>query len=161
MSTSTLYKVYKTTRTEIADYRNGHGSAPPVWDWLSSHFLGIQGYYGAGDKLWALAKDERVPLNVRLCHAFTFDYAVVPPKHFGLMGEACAEMNRILEEWPQWKNCVNHWGAFSDLFNTLKVTKRCIGVGMRCTSVCDVWDNYPRYGKDRMFDCVNHVLSLP
>lgn len=159
MSRATLYKVYKTKRTQLAEFSNSHGSAPPVWEWLAVHHLGASHYYGVTDSLWKLAKDTQVPVDVRLCHAFTFDYAVVPPEHFGRMSEACAAMNRILEVWPEWKDYVNHWGAFSELFKTLKVDKRCVGIGMRCTSVADIWDNYPRYGKEKMFDCVNYVLS--
>jgi hypothetical protein len=160
MSYTSLYKIYKTKRVESDEFRNGHGSGPPVWEYLTSTYIGDGTYwFSAGEKLWALARDKRVPLDVRLCHAFTFDYAIVPPKHFGRMSEACATMNGILAAWPKWNGCVNHWGAFSETFKTLKVDKRCLGVGMRCTSVCDVWDDYPRTGKDTMFDCVSAVLS--
>ena len=158
MSYTSLYKVFKTKRVEIAEFRNGHGSGPPVWDYLTKTYLGESYWFSAGDKLWALARDKRVPLDIRMAHAFTFDYAIVLPEHFTRMSEACATMNRTLEAWPGWKDCVNHWGAFSELFKTLKVGKRCQGVGMRCTSVCDVWDSYPRRGKDRVFDCVGMTL---
>lgn len=164
MSYTSLYKVFKTKRVNVGDFRNGHGSAPPVWDWLSEKYLNGSYWFSAGDALWKLAKDVRVPIDVRLCHAFTFDYAVVVPEHFERMSQACAEMNRILEAWPKWTNCVNHWPAFSEFFKTCKVqhkiTKRCLGIGMRCTSVSDVWDYYPRHGSgDRVFDCVGYVLK--
>ena len=160
MSYTSLYDIYKTKKNEIAEFPNGHGSAPPVWAWLCKNYLGPKSYWhSAGKELWALADDPRVPLNVRLCHVFTFDYALVLPQHFQRMSEACAEMHTILYAWPDWLGCVNHWGAMSELFKTHKVGKRCQGVGMRCTSVCDVWDEYPKRNKDRVFDCVGSLLK--
>ena len=165
MSYTSLYKVFKTKRVELAEFRNSQGSAPPVWGWLTEKFLPGTGYWFSNcDSLWKLALDKRVPLDVRLCHAFTFDYAVVLPEHFERMSQACAEMNNVLNEWPKWHNCVNHWGAFSEFFKTCKVqhkiTKRRFGIGMRCTSVTDMWDDYPRHGtSNRVFDCVGYVLK--
>jgi hypothetical protein len=163
MSYTSLYKVFKTKRVELATFRNSYGSCVPVWDWLSQQYLNKDSWFGADRALWDLAEDQRVPVDVRLCHAFTFDYAVVRPEHFARMSAACVEMNRILETWPKWVGCVNHWGTMSEFFKSVKerhkITKRCLGVGMRGTSVSDVWDNYPRYGKDKVFDCVSHVLS--
>jgi hypothetical protein len=161
MSYASLYEIYKTKKVETAEYANGNGSAPPVWDYLCSHYLNVEGIYMLSNKqpLWDLSRDRAVPLNVRLCHAFTFDYAVVSPEHFSLMSEACADMQHILKLWPEWTNNVTHWGLFSEFFKTLKVDRRCLGIGMRVTSICDVWDEYPKRGKDRMFNCVEEVLA--
>jgi hypothetical protein len=161
MSYTSLYKVYKTKRIEIEEFRNSHGSAPPVWEYLAETQFGLRYYNDINPMslLWNLAYDKKVNLHVRLCHAFTFDYAYVSPEHFALMSDSAARMNVILEAWPKWAGCVNHWGLISETFKNLKVDKRCIGIGMRGTSVCDVWDNYPREGKDRMFDCVRAVLQ--
>jgi hypothetical protein len=161
MSYTSLYEIYKTKKLITKEFDNGYGSAPPVWDYLCSHYLNVESIHMLFNKqpLWNLIRDTTVPLSIRLCHAFTFDYAIVSPEHFPLMSEACADMQHILKTWPAWTNNVTHWGLFSEFFKTLKVNKRCLGIGMQVTSCSDVWDEYPKYGKDRMFNCVEEVLT--
>jgi hypothetical protein len=38
MSYTSLYKVFKTKRVELDEFRNGHGSGPPVWDYLTKTY---------------------------------------------------------------------------------------------------------------------------
>lgn len=173
MSYSTLYKVYKTRAVEITEYRNSHGTAPPLWSWLTSKFLSqnqVDCYYnclpgshwGSGDlrPLWDLARNPRVPYHFRICHAFTFDYACCPPEKVKLLANCCDLVDEEISKWPFWANSVNHWGRISETLSVLKLDKRCMGVSLDGTSVSNIWtDEYRRRSRKESlpWDCIKYV----
>src|ERR1700733_15232319 len=97
MSSSDLYRIYRTKATHYAEMRNGWGSAPAVWSYLAVKFLGREQHdYLRGDgndsELWGLGRDSRVPRELRLAHAFCFDQAMCPIERLGELAEACEEV---------------------------------------------------------------------
>ena len=66
MSTSDLYLVYKTTATHFAEFRNGWGSAPILWGYLSETYLGRPWSMLDDSELWDLVDDTRVAPSLRL-----------------------------------------------------------------------------------------------
>lgn len=160
MSTSALYRVSKTTATELHEYRNGWGSGPVIWDLLEEKHL-KRGGRGFGDdkQLWALAQDERVPLAWRLVHAFCFDGAVVTPAGLNELADACREVYE--ETQPLWPDRVNHWLKIGEDLRALAGVKigRSLGYGLTCTSVSDIWADYCwSKGKTyKPFDCVAYA----
>lgn len=162
MSTSNLYLVYKTKVREVAEFRNGHGSAPPLWGWLGMNFLGWErnsDWLFSKDMrpLWNLAKDDRVPEWARICLAMTLDRAIITVEHQQVAANACLKCHEVIDAWPEWANCVNHWKAIGEAIATVKIPKRSAGLGLSCTSVSDVWLDR---AKGRIgFDCVGYVRS--
>lgn len=139
MSTSDLYRVYRTKATHIAEYRNGHGTAPLVWGYLNVFYLGGSRYgWGIGrdlDPLWALSKDPRVPRSVRIAHAFTFDQAVCPMERITELADALDEAGKVCA----YEQHVNHWSAIAADLRAHKAKARQIGIALSCTSVSDSW----------------------
>jgi hypothetical protein len=154
MSTSHLYRIYRTKATQFAEYHNSHGSAPVVWGHLRERFLGQErfGFYQDDKPLWALARDPRVPLPLRLCHAFTFDLAFCPVEHIAGLADACERVAEITAD----ARYVNHWAAIAADLKTHKAKVRQIGVGLGCTSVCDPWE---QWRDEKSFDMWAYVLT--
>lgn len=153
MSTTTLYRLYKTKVTPFNSYQNGWLSAPKLWDHLAQKYLNRSGLFGDDKELWALARNPDVPKSFRLAHAFTFDYAYIPPKHFAMMAAVCWEIGAKLPG--------SHWSAIgSDLAEMSKLRDwRLQGAALCCTSVNDIWWRFPRRG-DEPWDCVEYVHSI-
>ena len=141
MSTSALHRVYRTTATEFTDFRNGHGSGPPVWGHLLKVYLDRDEFSWCtleNEPLWELVNDNRVPDYLRLCLAFTCDRAICPTDKFQNFAEACRK-TAIATHSP---NRVNHWNAIADAVEGHTMRAKQIGVGLGCTSVYDAWYDY-------------------
>lgn len=93
MSHSTLWAVYRTKVVMLAEYKNGHGSAPPIWDLLWSTYV-EPGYKlplmqeKRLSELWKLGTDPAVAEHHRLALQFTFDRCVVPMALWSTMAAA-------------------------------------------------------------------------
>lgn len=135
MSTSDLYRVYRTTASRVAEFRNGWGTAPLLWDHLSANFAGGRKWIFEAEYLWPLANDERVPNALRLAHAFTFDGAVCPINRTSEFADACDEVATTCAK----DGYVNHWAAVAAELRKAKARARQIGWALSCTSVNDVW----------------------
>ncbi len=65
------------------EYGNSWGFAAYIWDKMSIRYLGAQGagswMLGDPEPLWALAKDEHVPIGHRRVLRTTFDRAIIAP----------------------------------------------------------------------------------
>jgi len=146
MSYSTINVVNTKSVRAVHEVQNSWGSAPAIWNYLSTCFLGLShmplGFGAEGEaalhRLWALVTDKQVPWHLRLCHAWTFDYVVCPPERLVELAQACesagAEIKRL------YPNRVNHWPAFSyHLAKLPRLSRRVVGVGLTCTSVSDIW----------------------
>ncbi len=140
MSTSDLYFVNKKSTRHIAEFRDGHGTAPVLWSVLCVEYLGWDeydwsfGHEGKMRSLWELAFDPRVPFHLRLCHAFTFDRAVCPKDKLLELASACVETS---DKIPPGK--INHWKAIADMLLKLRTPGQSIGVALSPTSVSDCW----------------------
>lgn len=163
MSRSNLYFVYKTTVREVAEFRNSHGSAPPLWQWLCAKYLGWpeNEYIFSRDlkPMWALGINPEVPEWARICLYMTFDAGVVTAEHQERAATACEECDKVIRAWPRWIGCVNHWAAIGAAIREANIPKRAIGIGLSCTSICDPWCGSERkFGEE--FDCVGTALKV-
>lgn len=157
MSYSTIYQVFRTKSSPICEYRNAWGTGPAIWNYLSKKYLGLDGWspFLEGDGgLWALARDERVPLALRACHAITFDYALTPRDKLKEMGALVAEGGRMIEDGAH----VNHFAAIGSHLAELKLDRRAKGVGLNCTSVSDTWGQEAKYWREP-WDCYAYITG--
>jgi hypothetical protein len=167
MSYSTLWAVYRTTATEIAEYGNSWLSAPPLWNFLWREYVNRNdtGYPVSEARmkpLWDLAADSRVPLDLRIAHAMTFDHAIVKARDFRKVEEALRAVYGILQRGGACPN--SHWWAVGTAIGDLKgkLPKKAIGVGLGCTSVSDDWNHYrEKHGRVdyRIWDAVEYAKS--
>lgn len=158
MSSSDLYRVYRTKATHFAELRNGWGSAPVVWRHLVVRFLwrAPHDYLRSdNDELWRLTKDPRVPLPLRLVHAFCCDQAVCPIDRLTDLADACDCVYQITLD----RQTVNHWAAIAKLLREHKPLARQVGVGLSCTSVCDPWSGWKPENTQRAWDIFAYVES--
>lgn len=145
MSTSDLYRINKTGARHVAEFRNGHGTAPLIWGYLNQQFLGREPnawLFGNNDALWKLSSDDRVPRDVRITHAWCMDGAICPPDRLEELRAACAATGKICGR----EQHVNHWQAISEAIAAYKPRRGERGLGISCTSVSDPWIDFPRSG---------------
>lgn len=139
MSTSDLYRVYRTKAVHMTEFRNGWGTAPLLWDYLAKQFIGPDFQWVCqreGDRrLWDLYRDGRVPRSLRLVHAFTMDHIICPPDQVAEFADACDEVGRVCAR----DSHVNHWAAIATTMRQAKAKPRQLGYGLACTSVSDIW----------------------
>ena len=150
MSYSTLYEVYNTKVNCINEYKNGHGSAPPVWSLISIKHLGRE-FKMWDDKeakeLWATWKRVDIPRHRRFGLLLTFDTGIIEPDNLNEASELAKKLHFDILENSEWD--WSHWEAISgDLEKVAqKHDYRMIGVSLGCTSVSDPWEWYPN-GKE-------------
>lgn len=162
MSTSDLYRVYRTKATHYAEYRNGWGSAPPLWNYLCNTFLGSTNGWLCFDKeqsqrLWDLAIDERMPRLLRIAHAFCFDRGYCPTlqRRVKELAEACDEVARVTSK-PEH---VNHWAKIAADLRDARAKPKQVGWGISCTSVEDPWRDWK--GRCEPWDIFGLVDTAP
>lgn len=142
MSSSTLYRVYRTKATQYAEMRNGWGTAPVIWSYLCVKYLHRQPheYLLPNDTaLWDLARSEVVPRELRLVHAFCCDQAMCPMDRLAELAEACEYAWRLTSTDSA---RVNHWATVANFLRGIARKPKQIGVALNCTSVCDIWSSY-------------------
>lgn len=141
MSHSTLYAVYRTKATALAEYRNGHGTAPMIWGLLSERFLGVDFHMsmsGDVEPLWKLAYDKSVSEHLRITHAFTFDQGMCRLANTERLIPSLRKADADIIESKE-----GRWSHFNQIANSLEDHKsdhRMIGYGLGCTSVSDPWE---------------------
>lgn len=146
MSTSDLYKVYKTRAVHVTEYGNGWGTGPVLWGYLCVKHLGVQEIdwmlrhsLSSTERhpIWALRYDKNISRNIRLVHAMCCDHVVISKDLIPVMANACDEVYKTTHEF--FPDKVNHWADIAKDLREIKIEKRCQGVGLSCTSVCDNW----------------------
>jgi hypothetical protein len=141
MSTSDLYKVYKTKAKHVAEYRNGWGTGPVLWDYLCVNHLGLPDMdwliNSSHHPMWALKVDKGIHRNMRLVHAMCHDHVIISKELMPAVADACDYVYKYTHEL--FPNKANHWAEIAEDLRKIKVDKRCLGVGLSCTSVCDNW----------------------
>ena len=165
MSSTALWEVYKTTAHVIAEYRNSHGSGPPIWAIMGTRYLGWDSPYRWEDNnLWGLYKKQEIPLQWRFALLLTCDGALIPAKKEYLEQAAgwCELVGKELEVDAIWGTSkVNHWAAIGKDIRNYKPKARVIGLGLGCTSVCDPWENWPKGEISEYFDLFEELNKSP
>lgn len=155
MSSSSLYRVYRTKARYLAEYRNSHGTAPVIWGHLTERFLNKPfSMFDDLTSLWGLARDTRVPRTLRIVHAFCCDDAFCPVDRISELADAC-EVTYVATLKAGY---VNHWQSIADDLRTHKAKSRQIGISLGCTSVCDEWEYYKGSSG---FDMMSYIDSKP
>lgn len=115
MSYSALYVVFPKSVRTVAEYPNGWGTAPPLWNLLWGKYVepGCFNFPlhtadgGRGTALWKLHDDPRLEAHHRLVFWLTCDRGVIPKAMLSALASACDTVHdeiRVREP----KN-VNHW----------------------------------------------------
>jgi len=146
MSTTDLYIINGKSVSHVAEYRNGWGSGPAVWDYLSDKYVPEKPIYSLSDshmkKVWALQSDDRLAECERLALLMTFDNAFVPVHALERAGDLCIEFAGLSDDGAR----VNHWRAIGEDLKRLagvKQNRHARGAALSCTSVCDPWSDAP------------------
>jgi hypothetical protein len=122
MSRSTVYEIkFGKELVELAEFANGHGCAPVIWDALCGKYLGdpfawIMSKKGSED-LWKLAENKNIPEYQRAVLIMTFDHAFLDQSNFS---RAAADIRRFQKEFPPKSGYVNHWPNIAQMLDTLK-----------------------------------------
>jgi len=104
---------------KLAEYSNGWGWSPSIWDRAVKHVYGYEGYlmHGEGekylDRLWAEIED--LPEWVQIPVVLTFDTGVIPGQAYLSAADALDEFERRL---PSPENHVNHVPAVATLLRS-------------------------------------------
>lgn len=168
MSSSTLWRVFKTTARVVNRYTNGSGSGPPVWDLLWRTYVGptlgeadMAGVayrpkddpclrlryplheHGLRDRLWALANDTRVAEHHHVALCVTADRTLVGVPN---LVECAEHLERVAAEIVAGGSWSHMAAIAADLRaeSKSKRDRRVIGYGLGCTSVCDPWETWAR-----------------
>jgi len=162
MSSATLVVVRRNGNVEYdKEFHNSTIGAAVLWSEMAKRFL-----YGGDDnkktdwltreeeskKLWALEKDETVPLEWRVAHQFTFDYSLCAKQMFPQLVESF----RFVA--PLTNNGYNHWNDYADhIENVLAKDEECFAVGLHATSCAgDLWKPEYRRGPYNIFRDTQH-----
>jgi hypothetical protein len=145
MSTTSVYALFNTKVTLLSELRNGHGSGPPVWDYISLKLTGEK--FQMFDRVkakafWELWKDKRLNWEEKAVLLSTFDSAYIETEHLGNFADACRSVHkRIIEDTPwDW----SHWELIAHEASALHLIhdRRCLGLCVGCTSVSDPWEEF-------------------
>ncbi|HEX7909949.1 MAG TPA: hypothetical protein VF534_17915 [Paraburkholderia sp.] len=139
MSTTDVYAVWPGERhEEIAELRNGHGSAPVVWAKMFTRYVGggfsrypDSEYMFRTEELWPLWKRMDIPKPLRAVLAITYDHVIVTRANYT---RAAADVREFLSAFPVDPERVNHWPRIAEIFES---NPDCPAIGFRWTSVCE------------------------
>ncbi len=152
MSTSDIYILNGKSTTWVAEFRNGWGSGPCMWDHLANKYfpdvnftdydrIDYVGWDRKNRMVWDLAGEDRVSGPERVALMLTFDKSFVPTSHLKEAGEACIKAYDMIVAHGFWEG-VNHWRAIGDALIDLSkkpLHRNARGVVLNCTSINDVW----------------------
>lgn len=129
-------------------FSNARGFGHIVWDAVCEQYLGVSLFRLADDKLlWALWKDERLPLHQRAVLAMTYDYVMIRKADYA---QAAADLRAWLVDFPP--DSVNHLEEIAQLFES---DPDCPAVGFHQVSTTnDPWKG-PWNEKRKRFDKVD------
>lgn len=126
----------------LAEFGNGHGWSPSIWNRAVNHLYGFDGYlfYGEGEKYLdrSWREIEGHPEWIQAAMVLTFDTGVIPGQAYLWAADMLDEFDQRL---PSPSNHVNHVPAVAALLRRLPETPL---FGMWGTSVSenpfDPWD---------------------
>ena len=139
MSYTSTYALFKTKVKLISEHRNGHGSGPAIWDYVSMILTG-KSHRSHGKDFWPLWKDGRLSKAERAVLLSTYDNAFVEAPHLNEFADACEEVSPLIIEKTDWT-----WSHFKEIGDDARILSfnhdyRCKGLAIGCTSVCDEWE---------------------
>ncbi|ENU07773.1 hypothetical protein [Acinetobacter calcoaceticus] len=143
MSYTTILAIHPEEKVEeLFELGNAWGSAPVIWDAIAQKYLGKSNFMAAtlgdsGAKLWALCRDESVPLLHRTVHLMTMDRMFIEKKDFK---QAAQDIRAFLNDFPQPENHINHWPTIAEYLET---EPEIPAIGFHMTSVSE----NPFYGE--------------
>ena len=161
MSYSSVYELYKTKTISIKELRNGHGSGPAIWDYISEKFMGEK-FPMFDDKkaeaFWALYKDGRLTEHERVVLLSTYDNSFIEVDNLQEFAKSCEIVSKLIIEKTRWD-----WNHFADIGKVAEAVSkkhdyRCIGICIGCTSVSDEWGYYKK--GDEVWGIYNQIGQL-
>lgn len=150
MSTTDLYILNRKSTRWVAEFRNGWGSGPCIWDHLASKYLTQFNFtdfnradYIGHDRKYAMVwkLHDEITSAEQVAMQMTFDRAFVPIDYLEAAGKACIEAHELIEAHGFWKG-VNHWRDIGSKLIELadhKFHPQARGIVLSCTSVSDPW----------------------
>lgn len=140
MSYTSVYELYKTKVNCITELKNGHGSGPAIWDYVSQKLHGERFNMFDNKKFWSSYKDSRLSEDEKAVLLSTYDNAFVEVERLDKFAEACKQVHALIIQSTEWE--WSHFEAIGLAAQALyeKHDHRCLGVAIGCTSVCDIWE---------------------
>lgn len=134
MSQSAIVTVIDGQTSEtLLSLRNGHGSAPVIWNALCLRYTGqtmiALDFRNQLDRLWSLHKDVSVPRHQRAVLIMTFDRVYIPAEHYA---QAAADIRAWLVDFPADEKFVNHWPEIAAFLESVPAAA---AVGLWATDV--------------------------
>jgi hypothetical protein len=160
MSCTSVYAVYKTKATCIKELKNGWGSGPAVWDYISLKCTGERmPSFGDNKEFWKLWKSDKLTTNEKAVLLSTYDMAFVEVDRLKEFSEACHCLHEKIISDTHWK--WNHFDSIGD--SALELSKnhdrRCLGLGIGCTSVCDPWEGNSDREQWPIYESIEDLLN--
>lgn len=154
MTTTDLYILNKKSTRWVAEFVNGWGSVPCIWDHMAYKYYPNANFTRHGDPdyisrddmnqmVWNLASDDQVTTEERVALMMTFDRSYVPITYLKVAGEACVTAAKMIDDAGFWKG-VNHWKAIGEKLielSSMNFHHQARGVVMNGSSVCDWWND--------------------
>ena len=140
MSSTSLYELFSTKVNCVATLRNGHGSGPAIWNYISLKVRGIE-FSCFNDKgFWPCYKSDKLDDDEKVVLLATYDNSFVEIANMIEFSESCRKLHRAIIKTTTWE--WSHFDAIADSAEKLatKHDPRCRGMAIGCTSVCDVWE---------------------
>ncbi len=159
MSYTTLYGVPEKGSLEtVAEYRNGWGSAPVIWDYMWKKYLSTpereRNYESAMhpaknlEEICALVHDGKVVDFESLCMQLTFNDAILRKEDFEKAAAALETMFLVTNK----EDRVNHLKTIATDLRDKDKWADYIGCCFRHTSVGDEWTVYTPDDDSRLYD---------
>ena len=140
MSCTSLYELYKTKVNLISQLRNGHGSGPAIWSYISIKVFGKEFYGLDADNFWPAYKSDKLDDDEKIVLLSTYDRAFIEVDKLPEFALSCRKLHEVIIEDTEWT-----WNHFDDIADTAEEIAeyhdhRCKGMAIGCTSVCDIWE---------------------
>lgn len=165
MSYTSLFGVPASGELEtVAEYRNGWGSAPVIWEFIWNKYLRTREAekkyesamhpQGNLQKVCDLANDGKLQEYERICVQLTYDRCIIRKEDFPKVAAALDTMYAATYNGEY----VNHLKAIADDLRAADKWASYIGCCFRHTSVGDEWTVYEK-DEDGNSDCRKYDVS--
>lgn len=140
MSYTSVYELFKTKANCIAELRNGHGSGPAIWDYISNKLYNKKFDMFNDKEFWPSYKDDQLDNDEKAVLLSTYDDAFVEVNNLAKFAIACRKVHALIINTTDWE--WSHFEAIGNAADELhkKHDYRCKGLAIGCTSVCDIWE---------------------
>lgn len=139
MSCTSIYELFKTKANCIIELRNGHGSGPAIWDYISLKVLGKKFDMLNDKEFWPSYKSDKLDDDEKAVLLATYDKAFIEVDKLMEFSSACQKVHKLILDTTKWE--WSHFEAISKAAEKLHKDHdpRCKGMAIGCTSVCDIW----------------------